>query len=57
MVIMQALSCVTYHCKTPTFHDEFKIELPVAVRPTHHLLFTFYNVSCKQVLYLVLINL
>lgn len=40
-------SGITYHCYKASFGNEFKIELPCNIRPRHHLLFTFYNASCK----------
>lgn len=41
-------SAVTYHCKTPVFYDEVKIKLPAALADKHHLLFTFYHISCQK---------
>ncbi|VDM97928.1 unnamed protein product [Thelazia callipaeda] len=38
---------VFYHNKTPNFYDEIKINLPVDLDDGHHLLFTFYHISCK----------
>eukprot|EP00004_Rigifila_ramosa_P013706 TRINITY_DN3060_c0_g1_i1.p1 TRINITY_DN3060_c0_g1~~TRINITY_DN3060_c0_g1_i1.p1 ORF type:complete len:1870 (+),score=510.82 TRINITY_DN3060_c0_g1_i1:771-5612(+) len=40
-------SSVFYHSKTPSYPDEFKILLPVSLNPAHHILFTFFHVSCK----------
>eukprot|EP00033_Pygsuia_biforma_P003084 GCRY01003391.1.p1 GENE.GCRY01003391.1~~GCRY01003391.1.p1 ORF type:complete len:1660 (+),score=148.71 GCRY01003391.1:130-5109(+) len=40
-------SAVTYHSKSPSFLDEFKIELPINLTGEHHLLFVFYHVTCK----------
>ncbi len=37
-----------YHNKTPTFHDEIKIKLPTQLTADHHLLFTFYHISCQK---------
>ncbi|CAB4020820.1 Hypothetical predicted protein, partial [Paramuricea clavata] len=39
---------VLHHCTNPTFYDEIKICLPVHLHNRHHLLFTFYHVSCEQ---------
>eukprot|EP01080_Neovahlkampfia_damariscottae_P008171 gene8171-12631_t len=38
---------VTYHNRHPDFVDEFKIKLPTTITRTHHILFTFYHVTCK----------
>jgi hypothetical protein len=43
----EALTAVTYHNKTPDFYEEVKIRLPSNLRDCHHLLFTFYHVTCK----------
>ncbi|KAK5645751.1 hypothetical protein RI129_004215 [Pyrocoelia pectoralis] len=39
---------VTYHNKCPVFYDEVKIKLPAALKDNHHLLFTFYHISCQR---------
>lgn len=44
----EAWSGVTYHSKNPQFYDEIKIKLPVPLTSKHHILFSFYHVSCKQ---------
>lgn len=44
----EAYSAVTYHCKSPFFYDEIKIKLPAALGDNHHLLFTFYHISCQR---------
>ncbi|CAH1183209.1 unnamed protein product [Phaedon cochleariae] len=44
----EAFSAVTYHCKTPVFYDEVKVKLPAALADNHHLLFTFYHISCQK---------
>lgn len=38
---------VSYHTKTPSFSDEMKMALPTRLSTDHHLLFTFYHVSCQ----------
>nr|CAI5841827.1 unnamed protein product [Callosobruchus analis] len=43
-----AYTSVTYHCKSPFFYDEVKIKLPAALGDNHHLLFTFYHISCQR---------
>eukprot|EP00033_Pygsuia_biforma_P001762 GCRY01001972.1.p1 GENE.GCRY01001972.1~~GCRY01001972.1.p1 ORF type:complete len:1667 (+),score=122.71 GCRY01001972.1:145-5145(+) len=40
-------SSVTYHSKSPSFLEEFKIQLPVNLSISDHLLFIFYHVTCK----------
>nr|CAH7724340.1 unnamed protein product [Callosobruchus chinensis] len=44
----EAYTSVTYHCKSPFFYDEVKIRLPAALGDNHHLLFTFYHISCQR---------
>uniref|UniRef100_A0A671PM88 Dedicator of cytokinesis protein 8-like n=1 Tax=Sinocyclocheilus anshuiensis TaxID=1608454 RepID=A0A671PM88_9TELE len=39
---------VTYHNRSPDFYDEIKIHLPARLTEKHHLLFTFYHISCQQ---------
>ena len=34
--------------RTPSFYDEIKIRLPAKLNDNHHLLFTFYHVSCQR---------
>ncbi|XP_074657465.1 dedicator of cytokinesis protein 9-like [Tubulanus polymorphus] len=38
---------VLHHNSTPDFYDEVKINLPTQLNEKHHLLFTFYHVSCE----------
>ncbi|CAI5793355.1 Hypothetical predicted protein [Podarcis lilfordi] len=40
-------TCVLHHNQNPEFYDEIKIELPIHLHQKHHLLFTFYHVSCE----------
>ncbi|RXM93449.1 Dedicator of cytokinesis protein 11, partial [Acipenser ruthenus] len=42
-----AYAAVLHHNQNPEFYDEIKIELPVHLHDRHHLLFTFYHVSCE----------
>ena len=39
---------VSYHNKNPSFYDEVKIRLPADLGAKHHLLFTFYHISCQK---------
>ena len=43
----EVFTAVTYHNKTPDFYEEVKIKLPSNLRDHHHLLFTFYHITCK----------
>ncbi|XP_072540382.1 dedicator of cytokinesis protein 7 isoform X16 [Salminus brasiliensis] len=44
----EAYTAVVYHNRSPDFHDEIKIKLPASLTDHHHILFTFYHVSCQQ---------
>ncbi|XP_024276938.1 dedicator of cytokinesis protein 7 isoform X11 [Oncorhynchus tshawytscha] len=44
----EAYTAVVYHNRSPDFHDEVKIKLPASLTDHHHILFTFYHVSCQQ---------
>ncbi|XP_074498158.1 dedicator of cytokinesis protein 10 isoform X9 [Sebastes fasciatus] len=41
-----ACSTVLHHSQSPDFYDEVKIELPTQLHEKHHLLFSFYHVTC-----------
>ncbi|CAF97479.1 unnamed protein product, partial [Tetraodon nigroviridis] len=41
-----ACSTVLHHSQNPDFYDEVKIELPTQLHDKHHLLFSFYHVTC-----------
>ncbi|CAL8322032.1 unnamed protein product [Merluccius merluccius] len=43
-----AFAAVLHHQNNPEFYDEFKIELPTQLHEKHHMLFTFYHVSCDN---------
>uniref|UniRef100_A0A8I3W0S4 Dedicator of cytokinesis 6 n=1 Tax=Callithrix jacchus TaxID=9483 RepID=A0A8I3W0S4_CALJA len=43
----EAFTPVVYHNKSPEFYEEFKLRLPACMTGNHHLLFTFYHVSCQ----------
>uniref|UniRef100_A0A7M4FMG4 Dedicator of cytokinesis 9 n=1 Tax=Crocodylus porosus TaxID=8502 RepID=A0A7M4FMG4_CROPO len=43
-----AFATVLHHHQNPEFYDEIKIELPTQLHEKHHLLFTFYHVSCDN---------
>ncbi|XP_073499898.1 dedicator of cytokinesis protein 7 isoform X5 [Phyllobates terribilis] len=44
----EAYTAVVYHNRSPDFHEEIKVRLPATLTDHHHLLFTFYHVSCQQ---------
>nr|XP_022315801.1 dedicator of cytokinesis protein 7-like isoform X2 [Crassostrea virginica] len=44
----EAYTAVTYHNKYPDFYEEIKIKLPAKLTDAHHLLFTFYHISCQS---------
>ncbi|XP_029460346.1 dedicator of cytokinesis protein 9 isoform X2 [Rhinatrema bivittatum] len=44
--VRNAFAAVLHHQQNPEFYDEIKIELPTQLQEKHHLLFTFYHVSC-----------
>lgn len=49
MVPSAAFYDVFLNCsRSPDFHDEIKIKLPASLSDHHHILFTFYHVSCQQ---------
>ncbi|MFT7818030.1 dedicator of cytokinesis protein 9-like isoform X3, partial [Arapaima gigas] len=43
-----AFAAVLHHQQNPEFYDEIKIELPIQLHEKHHLLFSFYHVSCDS---------
>ncbi|XP_041054568.1 dedicator of cytokinesis protein 9 isoform X1 [Carcharodon carcharias] len=43
-----AFTMVLHHHQNPEFYDEVKVELPTQLHEKHHLLFTFYHVSCDN---------
>ncbi|XP_069126839.1 dedicator of cytokinesis protein 7-like isoform X2 [Argopecten irradians] len=44
----EAYTSVTYHNKSPDFYEEVKVKLPAKLTDVHHLLFTFYHLSCQN---------
>ncbi|XP_061619113.1 dedicator of cytokinesis protein 11 isoform X4 [Phyllopteryx taeniolatus] len=43
-----AYAAVLHHNQSPEFYDEVKVELPVHLHERHHILFTFYHISCES---------
>ncbi|XP_075415020.1 dedicator of cytokinesis protein 8 isoform X2 [Tenrec ecaudatus] len=46
--LQDVYTAITYHNKAPDFYEEVKLKLPARLTTSHHLLFTFYHVSCQQ---------
>ncbi|XP_041097982.1 dedicator of cytokinesis protein 7-like isoform X6 [Polyodon spathula] len=44
----EAYTPVVYHNKSPEFYEEMKMKIPANLTDNHHLLFTFYHISCQQ---------
>uniref|UniRef100_A0A674JJA9 Dedicator of cytokinesis 8 n=1 Tax=Terrapene triunguis TaxID=2587831 RepID=A0A674JJA9_9SAUR len=45
--LQEMYTAITYHNKSPDFYEEVKIKLPAKLTEKHHLLFTFYHISCQ----------
>ncbi|XP_037071208.1 dedicator of cytokinesis protein 7-like [Pollicipes pollicipes] len=45
--VSEAHTAVSYHNKMPDFYDEIKLKLPANLTDAHHLLFTFFHISCQ----------
>ncbi|XP_075153497.1 dedicator of cytokinesis protein Ziz isoform X2 [Haematobia irritans] len=46
--LVSHIACpVLHHNTTPTWYEELKLRLPLGIFPEHHLLFSFYHVSCN----------
>uniref|UniRef100_A0A8C4IQL0 Dedicator of cytokinesis 6 n=1 Tax=Dicentrarchus labrax TaxID=13489 RepID=A0A8C4IQL0_DICLA len=43
----EAYSPIIYHNKSPEFYEEMKMKIPANLTDNHHLLFTFYHISCQ----------
>ncbi|CAG9862855.1 unnamed protein product [Phyllotreta striolata] len=46
LLVSQTSCAVLHHNTYPTWYEEVKIRLPTNLLCSHHLLFTFYHVSC-----------
>ncbi|VDM70465.1 unnamed protein product [Strongylus vulgaris] len=46
-MVSQIRTAVVYHNKTPHIADEIKLRIPIDLDDGHHLLFSFYHISCK----------
>nr|XP_032833671.1 dedicator of cytokinesis protein 9 isoform X1 [Petromyzon marinus] len=45
--VMRAVAAVLHHQHSPEFYDEVKIRLPTQLHSGHHLLFSFFHISCE----------
>ncbi|KAL0992883.1 hypothetical protein UPYG_G00100510 [Umbra pygmaea] len=45
--LREAYTPVIYHDKSPEFYEEMKMKIPANLTDNHHLLFTFYHISCQ----------
>ncbi|XP_056646243.1 dedicator of cytokinesis protein 9 isoform X1 [Diorhabda sublineata] len=46
LLVSQTSCAVLHHNTYPTWYEEIKIRLPTNILFSHHLLFTFYHISC-----------
>uniref|UniRef100_A0A182JHE5 Dedicator of cytokinesis protein 9 n=1 Tax=Anopheles atroparvus TaxID=41427 RepID=A0A182JHE5_ANOAO len=47
-MLVSQMSCpVLHHNTSPTWYEEIKLRLPLNITPQHHLLFSFFHVSCN----------
>lgn len=45
-LVTNSCCSIIHHNTTPTWCDEVKVRLPIQITTRHHLLFTFYHISC-----------
>ncbi|CAN0290885.1 unnamed protein product [Lampetra fluviatilis] len=45
--VTRAVAAVLHHQHSPEFYDEVKIRLPTQLHSGHHLLFSFFHISCE----------
>ncbi|CAL8303287.1 unnamed protein product [Merluccius merluccius] len=43
----EAYTPIIYHNKSPEFYEETKMKIPANLTDNHHLMFTFYHISCQ----------
>lgn len=47
-MLVSQMSCpVLHHNTSPTWYEEIKLRLPLRITTQHHLLFSFFHVSCN----------
>ncbi|KAF0983419.1 hypothetical protein FDP41_010484 [Naegleria fowleri] len=44
----EGYSTVSYHCSSPEFNDEIKVQLPEHLTSSDHFLFTFVDIDCDN---------
>ncbi|KAG2377681.1 hypothetical protein C9374_009197 [Naegleria lovaniensis] len=44
----EGYSTVSYHCSSPEFNDEIKVQLPEHLTSSDHFLFTFVDIDCDD---------
>nr|CAD7394742.1 unnamed protein product [Timema cristinae] len=47
LFVSQCFCTVLHHSTVPTWYEEVKMKLPIHIHTKHHLLFTFYHISCE----------
>lgn len=48
-IMSNKVSCaVLHHNSVPSWYEEIKIHLPTRLHSKHHLLFSFYHISCDM---------
>uniref|UniRef100_A0A8C3ACU3 Dedicator of cytokinesis 6 n=1 Tax=Cyclopterus lumpus TaxID=8103 RepID=A0A8C3ACU3_CYCLU len=45
--MQDAYTPIIYHDKSPEFYEEMKMKIPANLTDNHHLLFTFFHISCQ----------
>ena len=49
IIVAKSYLCIMcFWNRSPDFYEEVKIKLPAKLTVNHHLLFTFYHISCQQ---------
>ena len=48
MQVTYVICVIVIFLRVPEFYDGIKIELPPQLTDKHHLLFSFYHISCKK---------
>lgn len=47
-LIHKAMCSVTFEESSPIFYEEIKIQLPLPIKPTQHILFNFYHLMAER---------
>ncbi|XP_067007867.2 dedicator of cytokinesis protein 9 [Anabrus simplex] len=48
LFVTQVSCAVLHHSTSPSWYEEVKVRLPICLHSKHHLLFTFYHISCDS---------